>query len=107
MKVYIAGPITKGDTVVNVRTAILAADRVLAAGHVPFVPHLYHFWHFLSPHSYDDWMRLDDEWLRMCEALIRLPGESAGSDIEVQVADGLGLPIFEGVDEFLDWAAKQ
>ena len=30
MKVYIAGPYTKGDVAINVRNAIEAADRVLA-----------------------------------------------------------------------------
>ena len=101
MRVYIAGPYTKGDVAVNVRNAILAADAVLGAGHVPFLPHLTHFWHLVCPGPYEQWTKLDLEWLPFCEAFIRLPGESSGSDAEVGVASALGMPVYYSVEEFL------
>jgi hypothetical protein len=101
-KVFIAGPYSKGDVALNVRKAALAADRVWAAGFIPFVPHLLtHFFHFVCPHSYEEWLALDLEWLAACDHLVRLPGESAGADGEVARALALGIPVYEGVDEFL------
>ena len=102
MRVYIAGPYTKGDVVVNVRNAVLAADRIFDAGHLPYVPHLTHLWHTVSPHPWEDWMRLDMGWLPACDALVRMPGESTGADLEVEQARNLGIPVFDGVDAFLE-----
>ncbi len=103
MRVYIAGPYTKGDVALNVRRAIEAGNRVAEAGHYPFIPHFSHVWHLLCPHEYRFWMRQDLAWLPLCEALIRLPGESSGADEEVQRADLLGIPVFRSVEEFLAW----
>lgn len=102
MKVFLAGPY-KGDQAMNVRAVLKAADRIVDAGHTPFVPHLYHFWDFVSPKPRETWIRLDLEWLAACEVLVRLSGESSGSDHEVGVAEGLDIQVFEGVDEFLAW----
>ena len=101
LKVYIAGPYTKGGEATNVRNALEAADRVLEAGHVPFVPHLFHFWDFISPKPYEVWMQLDHVMLHACEVVIRLPGESEGSDREVEQAREWNMPVFESVDDFL------
>ena len=101
VRVYIAGPYTKGDVAVNVRNAIVAGQEVLEAGHVPFIPHLNHFWHLLLPQEYAVWIRLDLEWLHQCEALIRLPGDSAGADAEYVEACRVGIPVFRSVEAFL------
>jgi len=94
MKIYIAGPYTKGDTIVNIREAIIAADLMMMFGHIPFVPHLTGFWHLLSPKSYDKWMKYDAEWLKSCDALLRLEGESKGADEEVEIAKSLGIQVY-------------
>jgi len=101
MRVYIAGPYTSGDTIQNVRNAIEAAQTVVDAGHTPFIPHLFHFWHFLIPGDYEQWMRLDFDWLEQCEVLLRLPGESSGADREVELANVLGIPVFTSLDNLL------
>lgn len=97
MKIYIAGPYSKGDVARNVRLAISEADYVARLGHVPFIPHLTHFWHFLFPHEYEFWLEQDIEWLRVCDALLRLDGESPGADKEVAEAKRLGLEIYYSV----------
>ncbi len=102
-RVYIAGPYTKGDVVLNVRNAVLAADRVHALGFTPFVPHLTHLWHLISPHDYEFWLALDLEWLAVCDYLVRLPGESAGADREVEYALAHEISVFGGVGEFTNW----
>lgn len=99
MKIYIAGPYTKGDVAQNVRLAIFEADYVTSIlGHVAFCPHLTHFWHLVIPH--DDinfWYKYDLEWLRCCDAILRLDGESHGADREVELAMELGLPVYKSV----------
>lgn len=97
MRVYIAGPYTKGDVAVNVRNAIHAGDVAAHFGHTPFVPHLSHFWHMQCPREYEFWMDQDMQWLKLCEAVLRLPGESAGADAEVKWAQENGLKIFYSV----------
>lgn len=94
MKIYVAGPYTKGDVVVNVRNAIFAADTLFASGHTPYVPHLTHLWHTVCPHPWNDWLRLDLAWLAQCDAVLRLPGESDGADIEIAEAERLKIRVY-------------
>lgn len=101
MRVYIAGPITKGERTENVRNAILAGEQVRRAGHAPYVPHLDFLWGLLVPVAYPDWLALDHEWLKVCDALIRIPGESPGADKEVEWAMAQGIPVYFGVSSFL------
>ncbi len=99
MRIYIAAPDSKGDTVINVRNAILAGDKLLEMGHIPFIPHLTHFWHYISPKPWEVWLKIDQDWLVVCDALLRLPGESKGADLEVEMAKKLCLFIYYSVDE--------
>lgn len=99
MKIYIAGPYTKGDVAVNVATAIHAADHVAALGHTPFIPHLTHFWHMVKPHDYEFWLEQDMQWLMQCDALLRLPGDSSGADKETEAAKKKGLKIYSSLSE--------
>jgi hypothetical protein len=102
-RIYVAGPYTKGDVCVNVRTAVLAGLEIVKAGHAPFVPHLSHFMHYLEPQGYEVWMEQDFEWIRVCHALLRLPGESSGADREVSLATDLGIPVFHSMDKLMEW----
>jgi hypothetical protein len=101
IKVYVAGPYTRGDVAINVRNAFEAADRLADLGYAPFVPHSSHLWHILFPRSYRDWMDLDEEFLGCCDVLLRLPGESPGADFEVCVAGDKGIPVFHSVEEIV------
>ena len=101
MKVYIASPYTKGDVAVNVREQIKVADGLMDLGHNPYVPLLSHFRHLLFPRPYEDWTKNDLEWVKVCDCLIRLEGESSGADAEVAYAKKLGIPVYYGVKEFV------
>jgi len=94
-KVYIAGPYSKGDVAQNVRRAIEVADILVTHGYTPYIPHLTHFWHMVCPRPYDFWLDYDNEWLKLCDAIYRIPGESSGADKEVKLATQLGIPVFE------------
>jgi len=99
IRVYIAGPYTKGDMLENVRKAILMGTELFKMGFAPYVPHLTHFWGFLTPMAYEDWLRLDNYWLEVSDVVLRLPGESNGADKEVELANELMIPVFYSVDD--------
>lgn len=96
--VYIASPYSKGDVAVNVRNSFLVADELLAHGFCPFPPLYSHFWHFLSPKPYETWLELDKLWVKACDCLLRMPGESSGADGEVELAEANGIPVFYSVE---------
>jgi hypothetical protein len=100
-KIYVSGPYTHGDKLVNVNAAIDMADQLVSNGYIPFVPHLTHFWDLRKPRKYDFWLDYDLKWLRDCDAVIRLPGTSKGADIEVAEAHSFGIPVFHSIEGLL------
>lgn len=100
--VYLAMPYTKPDPVENMHKAFAVADSLLDVC-VPFVPHFTMFWHFHSPKGYETWLEIDKEYLRRCDALLRLGGESTGADREVRFAQSLGLPTFYSTVGLRSW----
>jgi hypothetical protein len=97
--IYCAGPYTKGDLGVNIRRVIDVSDELARAGFAVFCPLLTHFWHIVHPHPYEFWMKQDLAWLRRCDAMVYVKGESKGVETEKVEARMIGLPIFE-------WAGK-
>lgn len=102
-RVYIASPYTVGDPVINTRTSLQCATRLLERGMAPFVPLLSMFWHFLSPQPYENWLAYDTEWVLACDALLRLEGKSSGADREVQLAVANSIPVFYSLDSLFAW----
>jgi hypothetical protein len=97
IRVYVAGPLTAGgaDNIsLNIRTAMEITDKLLNKGFIPFCPHLLFFQHCAFWRSYQAWLDYDMEWLQQCDAVLRIKGESAGSDKEVELAKSLGIPVF-------------
>lgn len=110
VRVYIAGPLSKGDLGHNIAQAIRAADRLMALGCAPYVPHLTVYWQIMSAMTggvkfddYDHWLRLDFAWLGVSDALLRLPGESKGADMEIDEARRLGIPVFYSMEAVEAW----
>ena len=58
-----------------------------------------YFWHFLNPKPYETWIKLDEEWVLRCDALLRLPGESKGADAEVAQAKKHRIPVYYSIEE--------
>lgn len=98
--IYVAGPISVGDQFHNVARAFDTAQQLLEQGWAPFVPHTTCFWHMIHrDNHYEDWLAFDFEWIKRCDALFRMPGESTGADREVLWARELGKPIiYEHID---------
>jgi hypothetical protein len=106
-RIYVAGPLTHGGVDANVANAIDAGQRLLVAGAHPFVPHLHMQWERVHPNDYEVWMGLVMGWLRCCDAIVRLPGHSPGSDREVVLGGEIGIQVFYSVDAALDWIANR
>lgn len=110
MMVYIAGPYTaragKSEDD-HVADALVVATAVRDAGHVPYVPHLSHYWHARHPRPYEDWMAIDLAIVGRCDALLRMQGDSPGADREVAHAKALGLPVVYDVSEIAGLGAQR
>ena len=94
MLIYISAPYSIGDQISNVRFACEVGGEILTKGHIPFIPHLSHFWHFISPKTYDEWLRIDSAIIPKCDALLRVGGISIGADKEVELAVRNGIPVY-------------
>lgn len=105
--VYIAGPYTKPDPAANVELACLCWSHIFRLGFAPFCPHWSHFQHERYPLPYLDWMELDLLWLKKCEALFRIPGESAGADDEEVAAATEAMPVFTSYRALVSWFAEE
>ncbi len=100
MIVYVSGPLeTSGDYMHNIKTAIDAADKLLSMGHTPYVPHLNGFWHMLHPRTRIGWLQLDMSFIKVCDAILRLPGDSLGADAEVERAIQLDKLVYYNMEE--------
>lgn len=103
-KVYVAGPITSsGNLLLNVRTALHVGTTLLKAGYAPYIPHLTCYWEIAAPEAftYEDWLGLDIEYLRTCDAVLRLEGESKGADREVVEATRHRIPVHYSLEMLL------
>jgi hypothetical protein len=96
--IYVSGPYTKPEPVLNSKRAIAYGAYLLDAGYVPIIPHLSMFWHMLHPHEWEVWLQYDIQLVRVCHALHRLSGESTGADREVAEAKCHNIPVV-----YTDW----
>lgn len=121
MRVYLAGPITKGDLAHNINQASQAFERLALAGLSPFCPqwsafagpcsrpyHIKQVVGIAAPQpnklTHADWLRVDLDWVACADAVLRLPGESTGADQETAFARGRGIPVFDSEAALLAWA---
>jgi hypothetical protein len=121
LRVYIAGPISRGPLVENVNRATAAFVELAKAGLAPFCPH----WSAFSSGCEDiggnrvsavgtvaghpsmahaDWIGVDLPWVAVSDAVLRLPGDSVGADAEVAHAIRHGVPVFHKAGDVVFWA---
>lgn len=119
-RVYIAGPISKGDLAGNIQRASDAFEALALAGLAPFCPH----WSCFSGRvqvtpggsvyavagaqpnrlAHANWLAVDLAWVRESHAVLRLPGESTGADLEVAEARAWRIPVFVSVADVVAWS---
>lgn len=94
LRVYVAGPISKGDVFENVAKGMKWGKKMLRDGLAPYIPHLDAFMLMTDEVSWNAFLEWDAEWVAQAEALFRVAGESKGADLEVELANSLGIPVF-------------
>lgn len=128
-RIYLAGPISKGPLVWNVNQATEAFVRLAKAGFAPFCPHWSVYskpceryekdWNYddskcrvvgtiegNADMTHADWIGIDLAWVRVSDAVLRLPGESAGADLEVQEAHKYGIQVFHHIEALIEWGLR-
>lgn len=113
-RIYVAGPISKGDLSGNIKRGINAAVELMRRGYAVYCPHFSAFAGFgESPYkssaliekspclTHQEWLANDLPWVAVSDAVLRLPGESVGADLEVRHAESLGIPVYESMDQLL------
>jgi len=125
-RVYLAGPISKGDLAHNIRQADAAFFALARAGLAPWCPQwsCYSTGPKVAPElpglpgyvyavataaggggmGHSDWLDTDLAWVAVADAVLRLPGESRGADAEVAHAREHGIPVFHSVEEVIAWS---
>lgn len=104
-RVYLSGPITKGDRNHNFFQACDAERRLMLAGFAPLNPMrsmvLPFAWQEDMPHGL--WLEVDFAWVEVADVVLRLPGESLGADQECAFAAALGIPVLESMESLEQW----
>jgi hypothetical protein len=98
-RIFISGPYTQGDIAINVRTAMNISNDLMNHGFAPYCPHLTHFLQINNPQPYEKWLELDMQYLVLCDAVYRFPGDSQGADDEVKLAIKKGIPVYYSIKE--------
>ena len=96
-------PASLEERAANVERAASVAERLRKAGWVPFLPHAhYSAWSealggmvFEGRSGHDEVMTQCLKWVSVCNVLVRLPGYSPGTDLEVSHAKRNGIPVYE------------
>ncbi len=101
--VYVAGPFS-GNTIANIHAACITGDALLHVGLTPIVPHSFQTWDLVSPKSYEEWMHICLDLVSVAHMVLRMPGESAGADREVAHAQSLKIPVYQFVEDCVEFA---
>jgi nucleoside 2-deoxyribosyltransferase len=101
IRIYIASPYSNGDKEENVNLQMDIAEELMQRGFAPYTPLLTHFQHLRHPREEHDWYKLDNEFLSLCDILIRIKPikngkeiTSVGADKEEMLARELKIPVF-------------
>lgn len=114
-RVYLAGPYNAPDVISaldNIRDGIRDGARIFMAGYAVYVPWLDHQQQFQFPSgykpTYEQYYETSLRWLEVCDVVV-VRGNwltSRGTKLEIARAKELGIPIFYGVDAFLDYVSE-
>ena len=113
MLILIAGPYRSGtgDDPVKMAANLKRLEAVswplFQAGHVPMIGEWVAMpvWHAAGRRTIGDALYDDvfyptaDRLIRLCDAVLRLPGASKGADNDVQLARERGIPVYHDLDE--------
>jgi hypothetical protein len=92
-RIYISGPITKGDRNENFAQAAKAQIELMQAGFSTYNPML-SMANFASEDcDWETWLECDEAWVAVSDFVLRLPGPSLGAERELAFARRHGIPV--------------
>lgn len=88
----------------NVNRAIEIGQQIIRLGHIPLVPHLYHYMDMVDGKKFLDeehWLEICCEWVLQCNSILVAPGwqTSHGMKTEHDLAAAYGRRIYYSIDE--------
>lgn len=112
--VYVGGPISKGSWDGNMLQATRAFNMFVYGGLIPFVPHATSTLNkqyvsgkiSIAPtDDYNFWLGYDFSYLRdVMHAMLRMSGDSWGTDRESEYMISIKKPVFDTVEEIFEYA---
>ena len=106
--VYVAGPYTHPDPVLNTHDACVIGSQLIDSGMCGVViPHPTLVWHMVTPRPLEDWYAIDLAALARCDAVYRFPGASTGADAEVAFAEARHIPVFYEMGDLIAWLGME
>lgn len=104
-RVYISGPITKGNRNHNYFQALEAEAELMRNNFAPLNPMQTMVLPFAWDGEFDHarWLERDFAWIAVCDAVLRIPGESVGAEAEREFAEKCGIPVFCSLKDLMEW----
>lgn len=103
LRVYLSGPISKGDQEHNFAQAATMQVELVKLRFAVLNPMLTMKLPGHEAIAHESWIASDLPWVEMADAVLRLPGESIGADMETRHADEHGVPVFHSLADLLAW----
>lgn len=100
-RVYISGPISKGDRINHFAVSLATYKKVRDLGYAPLNPMLSMMVEFMVPATHSEWLSCDLPWVEVSDIVLRLPGESIGADMEVEHARKFSIPVVYSIEELV------
>jgi len=103
MRVYVAGKYSDSNIITslnNIHDGIKVSVEVLKLGHACFCPWLdYQFQFFDKTLVIEDYYRYSMAWLEVSDCILVLPNSenSRGTQVEIERAKELGIPIYHSI----------
>jgi hypothetical protein len=116
-RIFISGPITRGDLKHNLAQASAAYLDLIHRGYAPLCPHLSAFCDgslyivtqdgsvaaladkLPQGTTHKQWVDLCLAWIEVSDAVLRLPGLSTGADQETAHAREKGIPVYSSLEQ--------
>lgn len=87
----------------NLAQALSAYRTLMAVGLAPFCPQLSYFAEPFIKQTHNQWLEADLLWVATADALLRLPGESLGANLEEACAREHGIPVFDTIEDVYNY----
>lgn len=102
-RIYLSGPITKGDRTLNFATACSIHKELMERGFSVLNPML----SMMHPDAWvidhETWLENDLPWVACADIVLRLLGESKGAEAECRLAELSGVEVTTSWHRLMEW----